>query len=95
MTLKQIFDDPQADTSQAVVEYIANKMITNIHYRGNCSVTCMQRLPYDLQRGALKADTIQGYPINRNLENLKKASLILNDCVRPGMTRSAFLQRKN
>jgi hypothetical protein len=53
----------------------------------------MQRLPYDLQRGALKEDTIQGYPINRNLENLKKANVILNDSVGAGMTRSAFLQR--
>ena len=93
MTLKKLFADTQPDTDKAVVEYIANKMITNIHYRGNCSVTCMQRLPYDLQRGSLKADSIQGYPINRNLENLKKANLILNDSVGAGMTRSAFLQR--
>jgi hypothetical protein len=93
MTIKQFFDGAQEDTGKAVVEYIANKMITNIHYRGNCSVTCMQRLPYDLQRGALKADTVQGYPINRNLENLKKANVILNDSVGAGMTRSAFLQK--
>jgi hypothetical protein len=93
MTLEKLFAGAQPDTKKAVVDYIANKMITNIHYRGNCSVTCMQRLPYDLQRGALKADTIQGYPVNRNLENLKKANLILNDSVGAGMTRSAFLQR--
>ena len=53
----------------------------------------MQRLPYDLQRGALKEDTIKGYPVNRNLEYLKRASVILNDSVGAGMTRSAFLQR--
>ena len=28
---------------------IANKLITNVHERGNCSVVCMQRLPYDLK----------------------------------------------
>lgn len=93
MTLEKLFEGTQTDTSKAVVEYIANKMITNIHYRGNCSVTCMQRLPYDLQRGALKEDTIKGYPVNRNLEYLKRASVILNDSVGAGMTRSAFLQR--
>jgi 3-oxoacyl-[acyl-carrier-protein] synthase III len=93
MTLKKLFADTQPDIDKAVIEYISKKMITNIHYRGNCSVTCMQRLPYDLQRGALKADTIQGYPINRNLENLKKANVILSDSVGAGMTRSAFLQR--
>ena len=93
MTLEKLFEGTQTDTSKAVVEYIANKMITNIHYRGNCSVTCMQRLPYDLQRGALKEDTIKGYPVNRNLEYLKRASVILNDSVGAGMTRSAFLQK--
>jgi 3-oxoacyl-[acyl-carrier-protein] synthase III len=93
MTLEKLFDDMQSGTSKAVAEYIANKMITNIHYRGNCSVTCMQRLPYDLQRDALKADIIQGYPINQNLENLKQANIILNDSVGAGMTRSAFLQK--
>ncbi len=93
MTLEKLFEGTQTDTGKAVVEYIANKMITNIHYRGNCSVTCMQRLPYDLQRGALKEDTIQGYSINRNLEYLKRASVILNDSVGAGMTRSAFLQK--
>ena len=93
MTLLKLFDDTHSDPGKAVAEYIANKMITNIHYRGNCSVTCMQRLPYDLERDALKEDAIQGYPVNRNLENLKQANVILNDSVGAGMTRSAFLQR--
>jgi hypothetical protein len=53
----------------------------------------MQRLPYDLKRGALKANTLQGFEINRNLERLKQAKLILFDSVGSGMTRSAFLQR--
>ena len=93
MTLLKLFDDTHSDPGKAVAEYIANKMITNIHYRGNCSVTCMQRLPYDLKRDALKEDTIQGYRVNRNLENLKQANVILNDSVGAGMTRSAFLQK--
>ena len=81
------------DAKEAVAEIIANKMVTNVHERGNCSVVCMQRLPYDLQRGALAADTIQGFKINSNLERLKEARLILNDSVGAGMTRSSFLQR--
>jgi hypothetical protein len=76
-----------------VADLIANKLITNVHERGNCSVVCMQRLPYDLARGDLQADTLQGFKINRNLERLKQAKLILNDSVGSGMTRSAFLQR--
>lgn len=35
----------------------------------------------------------QGYPINRNLENLKHANVILNDSVGAGMTRGSFLQK--
>jgi hypothetical protein len=54
----------------------------------------MQRLPYDLARGALTPDTIQGFPINRNLERLKDARLILYDSVGAGMTRSSFLLKK-
>ena len=69
-------------------------VVCNIHLRGNCSVVCMQRLPYDLKRGALRPDTLQGYPINRNLQNLGDARLILFDSVGAGMTRSSFLVRK-
>jgi hypothetical protein len=69
-------------------------MVVNIHERGNCSVVCMQRLPYDLARGALTPDTIQGFPVNRNIERLKDARLILYDSVGAGMTRSSFLLRK-
>jgi 3-oxoacyl-[acyl-carrier-protein] synthase III len=93
MTIEKLMENVQPDRKKAVVEFIANKMVTNIHTRGNCSVVCMQRLPYDLQRGVLKEDAIQGYPINRNLENLKHANVILNDSVGAGMTRSSFLQK--
>ncbi len=95
MTLEKLLwdDQPNMDIKKAVVEYLANKMVTNIHERGNCSVVCMQRLPYDLQRGALKEDTIQGYPVNRNLDNLRHAKIILNDSVGTGMTRGSVLQR--
>jgi 3-oxoacyl-[acyl-carrier-protein] synthase III len=94
MTIEQLIgQDKRTDSHQTVASFVANKMITNIHTRGNCSVVCMQRLPYDLARGALKADTIQGYPINRNLKRLKEAKLILSDSVGAGMTRSSFLQR--
>jgi 3-oxoacyl-[acyl-carrier-protein] synthase III len=96
MTLEKLLGDghPNKDTKEAVADYIANKMVTNIHERGNCSVVCMQRLPYDLQRGALKEDMIQGYPVNRNLDNLRAAKIILNDSIGTGMTRSSVLQRR-
>ncbi len=93
MTLEQLFNGTGGDTKETVTDFIANKMATNIHLRGNCSVVCMQRLPYDLQRGALQPDTIQGYRVNQNLEKLKHAKIIVNDSVGAGMTRSAFLQR--
>ena len=93
LTLAQVLDREPAELKTAVADLIANKLITNVHERGNCSVVCMQRLPYDLKRGALQADTLQGFKINRNLDRLKEAKLILNDSVGSGMTRSAFLQR--
>jgi hypothetical protein len=55
----------------------------------------MQRLPHDLHRGVLAPDTINGFPINRNVENLKSAKIVLNDSVGAGMTRSSFLQIKH
>lgn len=94
LTLKRALLNDQADINKATREYIANRMVTNIHERGNCSVVCMQRLPYDLQRGVLKEDTVQGYPVNRNLDGLKHAKVILNDSVGAGMTRSSILQIK-
>jgi 3-oxoacyl-[acyl-carrier-protein] synthase III len=93
LTLGQVLANGQPDLKKDVVDYLANKMVTNIHERGNCSVVCMQRLPYDLARGALKPDTINDFPINRNLEALRSAKIILNDSVGAGMTRSSFLQR--
>jgi 3-oxoacyl-[acyl-carrier-protein] synthase III len=95
MTLERLLDSggERRDIRQAVMDYLANRMITNIHTRGNCSVVSMQRLPYDLQRGALEEDMIQGYPVNRNLQNLKSSKIILNDSVGAGMSRSSFLQR--
>ncbi|MEJ2165404.1 MAG: hypothetical protein P8X90_07740 [Desulfobacterales bacterium] len=93
LTLAQLLDLDGPDAKEAAAELIANKMITNVHERGNCSVVCMQRLPYDLKRDALAAGMIQGFMINRNLERLKKARLILYDSVGAGMTRSSFLQR--
>ena len=83
----------QPDLKKNIMDYLANKMVTNIHERGNCSVVCMQRLPYDLAKGALKPDTINGLPINRNLDALRSAKIILNDSVGAGMTRSSFIQR--
>ena len=93
LTLAQLLDGEPAKIKKAVADIIANKLITNVHGRGNCSVVCMQRLPYDLKRGDLQADTLQGFKINRNLGRLKQAKLILNDSVGSGMTHSAFLQR--
>jgi 3-oxoacyl-[acyl-carrier-protein] synthase III len=95
MTLERLMSsggDPR-DIKQAVTDYLANRMVTNIHTRGNCSVVAMQRLPYDLQRGALEEDVLQGYPVNKNLEKLKSSKIILSDSVGAGMCRSSFLQR--
>ncbi len=94
LTLEQVLAGRKADAKQAAADFIANKMVTNIHERGNCSVVCMQRLPYDLERGALQPDSIQGYAINQNLDNLRRAKTILYDSIGAGMTRSSFLQRK-
>jgi hypothetical protein len=94
MTLEKVLRGGKRDVKKRVSEYIANKMVTNIHERGNCSVVCMQRLPYDLQRGVLKEDAIQGYPVNRNLNNLKHAKTVLYESVGAGMTRSAILERR-
>ena len=94
LTLDQVLKNGRRDLDQTVSDVIANKMVTNIHVRGNCSVVCMQRLPYDLQRDVLQPDKIQGFAINRNLEKLKKAKTIMYDSIGAGMTRSSFLQRK-
>ena len=94
LTLEQVLKSEQRNLKDAVADVIANKMVTNIHVRGNCSVVCMQRLPYDLQRGALQPDTIQGFSVNQNLENLSHAKTILYDSIGAGMTRSSFIERK-
>jgi hypothetical protein len=94
LTLEQVFVDGKAADRKKVAQFLAEKMVVNIHERGNCSVVCMQRLPYDLARGALQPDTIQGFPVNRNLERLRDARLVLYDSVGAGMTRSSFLLRR-
>jgi 3-oxoacyl-[acyl-carrier-protein] synthase III len=94
LTLEQVLKSGQKDLKNTVAGVIADKMVTNIHVRGNCSVVCMQRLPYDLQRGALRPDKIQGYPVNQNFEKLRQAKIILYDSIGAGMTRSSFIQRK-
>jgi 3-oxoacyl-[acyl-carrier-protein] synthase III len=94
LTLEQVLAEGKAAEREKVARFLAEKMVTNIHTRGNCSVVCMQRLPYDLARGALTPDTIQGFPVNRNLESLQNARTVLYDSVGAGMTRSSFLLRK-
>ena len=94
LTWEQVLEVDPTEIKAAVADLIANKMVTNVHERGNCSIVCMQRLPYDLQRGALSPDRIQGFEINRNLDVLKHANLTLNDSVGAGMTRSSFVHRK-
>jgi 3-oxoacyl-[acyl-carrier-protein] synthase III len=93
LTLEQVLELPKDEIKPAVADLVANRLVTNVHERGNCSVVCMQRLPYDLKRGALQEDRLQGFKINANLDQLKKAKLILNDSVGAGMTRSSFLQK--
>ncbi len=95
LTLEQLLKSSAPDTKKAVARFIAQKMVNNIHTRGNCSVVCMQRLPFDLARGALEPTEIQGVPINANLQQLQNASVILYDSVGSGMTRSSFVLRKN
>jgi 3-oxoacyl-[acyl-carrier-protein] synthase III len=94
LILEQVLNGGKADLKNTVADTVANKMVINIHDRGNCSVVCMQRLPYDLLRGALRPDSIQGFAVNQNLEKLKDARTILYDSIGAGMTRSSFLQRK-
>jgi len=93
LTLEQLLSDSGPAAPEEVARFLAEKMVTNIHQRGNCSVVCMQRLPYDLARGALAPDTIQGFAVNQNLARLKDARLVLYDSVGAGMTRSSFLRR--
>jgi 3-oxoacyl-[acyl-carrier-protein] synthase III len=95
LTLEQVLTDGGPAERGQIARFLAEKMVTNIHQRGNCSVVCMQRLPYDLGRGALTADTIQGFPVNRNLGRLRDARTILYDSVGAGMTRSSFLLRRS
>ena len=66
LTLEQVFGD-----RERAARFLADRMVTNVHERGNCSVVCMQRLPYDLARGALRPDEIQGYAVNRNVDRLR------------------------
>jgi 3-oxoacyl-[acyl-carrier-protein] synthase III len=94
LTLEQVLGSGQKDLKKAAADFISQKMVTNIHVRGNCSVVCMQRLPYDLEQGQLREDKIQGYPINQNLEKLRHAKTTLYDSIGAGMTRSSFIQRK-
>jgi len=93
-TVQQLLTGEPDDVKRAAAEFVAERMVTNIHRRGNCSVVCMQRLPYDLARGALEPDTVQGYPVNRNLAALQGAPTVLYDSVGAGMTRSSFLVRR-
>ena len=93
LTLDQLFDGRGQYTKQAVADFVDQRMITNIHNRGNCSVVCMQRLPYDLQRGSLQPDVVQGFRINGNVQRLKDAKTVLYDSVGAGMVRSSFLRR--
>jgi 3-oxoacyl-[acyl-carrier-protein] synthase III len=93
LTLEQVINSGKADLNNTVADIVANKMVTNIHDRGNCSVVCMQRLPYDLLRGALRPDNIQGFAVNQNVAKLKHAKTILYDSIGAGMTRSSFIQK--
>jgi 3-oxoacyl-[acyl-carrier-protein] synthase III len=93
LILEQLMAHRGERAKKDVIDFIANKMPVNIHMRGNCSVVCMQRLPYDIQHNILSPDTLQGFAINRNIEGLKNAKVILSDSIGAGMTRSSFLQR--
>lgn len=91
LTLEQVLSPGEDGAGPSAAQFLADRMVTNIHERGNCSVVCMQRLAYDLGRGALLPDRIQGYAVNRNVEALRSARRVLYDSVGSGMTRSSFL----
>lgn len=93
MTIQTLFDGSKEEVDRLTRDFVAKRMVMNIHTRGNCSVVCMQRLPYDLQRNVLQPDVIQGYEINQSLEKLKNARLVVSDSVGAGMTRSSFIRR--
>jgi hypothetical protein len=93
LTLEQVLAEGTPPAREDLARFLSDKMVTNIHTRGNCSVVCMQRLPYDLARGALAPDTLQGFAVNRNLKSLQAAEWVLYDSVGAGMTRSSFLRR--
>jgi hypothetical protein len=94
LTLEQVIGKNRPDVKRLAADFLANRMVTNVHLRGNCSVVCMQRLPYDLERNVLEPDTIQGLAVNRNLERLRTSRLMMYDSVGAGMTRSTFLRRR-
>lgn len=94
LTIAQVLKGSDPPVQTTVEEFVADRMATNIHTRGNCSVVCMQRLPYDLQRGALQPDSIQGFAVNRDTDKMQQARLVLYDSVGAGMTRSSFLWRR-
>ncbi|MCF8105334.1 MAG: hypothetical protein K9K64_07625 [Desulfohalobiaceae bacterium] len=94
LTLEQLLKDSSESVKKDAARFMSLKMVNNIHKRGNCSVVCMQRLPYDLEQGALEPAEIQGVPINANLKELQSAGTILYDSVGSGMTRSSFLYQK-
>ena len=94
LTLEQMIGADKPDAKRQAADFLASKMVTNVHLRGNCSVVCMQRLPYDLARGALEPDTIQGLAVNRNVQGLRDSRLVLYDSVGAGMTRSSFILRR-
>ncbi len=93
LTIQTLFDGPKEEVDRLTRNFVASRMVMNIHTRGNCSVVCMQRLPYDLQRNVLQPDIVQGYEVNQSLEKLKNAKLIVSDSVGAGMTRSSFIRR--
>ena len=91
LTLEQVLASGEDGPGLTAADFLADRMVTNIHERGNCSVVCMQRLAYDLERGALLPDRIQGYAVNRSVAALRSAPRVLYDSVGSGMTRSSFL----
>ncbi|MEW6667671.1 MAG: hypothetical protein AB1512_20880 [Thermodesulfobacteriota bacterium] len=94
LTLEQLLGDGLQDSRRQAADFIARRMVCNIHLRGNCSIVCMQRLPYELELGSLRPDTVQGFAVNRQVDALREARMILYDSVGAGMTRSSFLRRR-
>jgi len=69
LTLEQVLADGKAAERKDVSRFLAEKMVVNIHERGNCSVVCMPAAAFMTSRaGPSNPIPSRAFPINRNLQ---------------------------